>query len=410
MHLKREYKNVLVIVIAQAIVGAQLPIAVTIMGLAGQNLASNLCWATLPISLMVFGSMTTAPWLGIVMQKFGRRIGFWCGCIGGLIGGGIGYYALYISSFELFLVGAYFTGIYMSTNGFLRFAAADTASPEFRPKAVSYALAGGLFAAIIGPQLVKVTYEVGAQQYMGTYVAVMVVNLLGFIIFTFLDIPKIEKDTQQVVVEKSYFDFLKNPTILVAIICGSVSYALMNLVMTSTPLAVVGTGHSHNSAANIVSAHVLAMFIPSFFTGHLIARFGAERIVSCGLAILTFSGVVGLMGIDLGHFYLALILLGLGWNFGFIGATNILLTAHKPHERGKVQGLNDFLVFGSVTIASLTSGTLMNCTGGTAQEGWSAVNWAMVPFLLLAAGSLIWLQSHKKKSRLVESNPNLRTK
>ena len=168
----------------------------------------------------------------------------------------------------------------------------------------------GLFAAIIGPQLVKVTYEVGAQQYMGTYVAVMVVNLLGFIIFTFLDIPKIEKDTQQVVVEKSYFDFLKNPTILVAIICGSVSYALMNLVMTSTPLAVIGTGHSHHSAANIVSAHVLAMFIPSFFTGHLIAKFGAERVVSCGLAILTFSGVVGLMGIDLGHFYLALILLG----------------------------------------------------------------------------------------------------
>ncbi len=399
MQLRREYKNVLVLVIAQAIVGAQLPIAVTIMGLIGQNLASNLCWATLPISLMVFGSMTTAPWLGLVMQKFGRRVGFWCGCFGGLTGGAIGLFALSISSFELFLVGAYFTGIYMSTNGFLRFAAADTASPEFRPKAVSYALAGGLFAAILGPQLVNFTYEMGAQQYMGTYFAVMILNSLGFVIFNFLDIPKVEKGKENTFVDKSYLDFLKNPTILVAIICGSVSYALMNLVMTSTPLAVVGMGHSHYSASNIVSAHVLAMFIPSFFTGHLIARYGAERIVSYGLLLLTFSGAVGLMGIELGHFYVALILLGLGWNFGFIGATNLLLTAHKSHERGKVQGLNDFLVFGSVTLASLTSGTLMNCTGGSAQAGWSLVNWAMVPFLILAAGSLGWLYFHKKNRK-----------
>ncbi len=400
--LPREYRNVFVLVIAQAIVGAQMPIAITIMGLAGQKLASNPCWATLPISVMVFGSMTTAPWLGQVMQRLGRKIGFWCGCLGGLAGGITGFYALYIASFELFLVGAYFTGIYMSTNGFLRFAAADTASPEFRPKAVSYVLAGGLFAAIIGPQLVKLTYDVGPQQYMGTYVAVMVVNLLGFIIFTFLDIPKIEKDAKQVIVEKSYLDFLKNPTILVAIICASVSYSLMNLVMTSTPLAVVGTGHTHHNAANIVSAHVLAMFIPSFFTGHLIAKFGSVKIVSCGLVLLTIAGLSGLMGINLENFYASLILLGLGWNFGFIGATSLLLSAHKPHERGKVQGLNDFLVFGSVTIASLTSGTLMNCIGGSAQQGWFAVNWAMIPFLLLAAGSLIWLQFNQKNRNVVE--------
>ena len=401
--LPREYSNVFVLVFAQAIVGAQMPIAITIMGLAGQNLAANLCWATLPISVMVFGSMTTAPWLGKVMQRFGRKIGFWCGCLGGLAGGIIGFCALYIASFELFLVGAYFTGIYMSTNGFLRFAAADTASPEFRPKAVSYVLAGGLFAAIIGPQLVKITYDVGPQQYMGTYIAVMVVNLLGFIIFTFLDIPKIEKDPKQVLVEKSYLSFLKNPTILVAIICASVSYSLMNLVMTSTPLAVVGNGHTHHNAANIVSAHVLAMFIPSFFTGHLIAKFGSVKIVSCGLVLLSIAGLTGLMGINLGNFYAALILLGLGWNFGFIGATSLLLSAHKPHERGKVQGLNDFLVFGSVTIASLTSGTLMNCIGGSAQQGWFAVNWAMIPFLLLAAGSIIWLQFIQKNGKVVES-------
>ena len=176
-----------------------------------------------------------------------------------------------------------------------------------------------------------------------------------------------------------------------AIICAMVSYSLMNLVMTSTPLAVVGCGFSKNNAADIVSAHVLAMFAPSFFTGHLIARFGAERIVAIGLAILAGAGGVALSGTDLSNFFGALILLGFGWNFGFIGATAMLSNAHSPEERGRVQGLNDTIVFGCVTLASLSSGGLMNCTGGSPVEGWTFVNFAMAPFLALAGGALLWL-------------------
>ena len=177
-----------------------------------------------------------------------------------------------------------------------------------------------------------------------------------------------------------------------------VSYALMNLIMTSTPLAVVGCGYDKGMAADVVSAHVIAMFLPSFFTGHLIARFGVERIVAIGLVILGGAGLTGLAGVDATNFFGALILLGIGWNFGFIGATTMLANAHRPEERGRVQGMNDALVFGCVTVASLASGGLMNCSGGTAAEGWAAVNMAMVPFLVLAGGALIWLAMRPRQA------------
>jgi MFS family permease len=178
-----------------------------------------------------------------------------------------------------------------------------------------------------------------------------------------------------------------------------VSYALMNLVMTSTPLAVVGCGYTVTDASHVVSGHVLAMFAPSFFTGHLIARFGVERIVGTGLFILTAGGSVALAGTDILHFYVALILLGIGWNFGFIGATTMLSEAHRPEERGRVQGMNDMMVFGCVTIASLASGGLMNCSGGDVVEGWTAVNLAMAPFIILAGGALIWLTMQPRVGR-----------
>ena len=283
------------------------------------------------------------------------------------------------------------TGIYMSAQGFYRFAAADTASEAFRPKAISYVMAGGLVSAVLGPQLVKATSDAMVIPFLGTYLAVIGVNVIGSLVFIFLDIPRPPPPRPESPRARSRIELLKTPRIAVAIICAMVSYALMNLVMTSTPLAVVGCGFSQNAAANVVTGHVLAMFAPSFFTGHLIARFGAERIVATGLAILAAAGAVGLAGVDLANFFVALILLGIGWNFGFIGATAMLAESHTPEERGRVQGLNDMMVFGCVTLASLASGGLMNCSGGSPVEGWSAVNLAMAPFLALAGGALIWL-------------------
>ena len=395
---KRAKFNVTVLVLAQAILGSQMPMIFTIGGLAGQTLAPNPCYATLPISLIVLGSMLSANPLSMIMQRYGRRVGFFVGALGGALGGAVGAYGLYLHSFEVFLIGSLLTGIYMSAQGFYRFAAADTASEAFRPKAISYVMAGGLASALIGPQLVKVTAQSMVVPFMGTYLAIIVINVLGSALFLALNIPKPEPRSADAPIGRSRWEIMKTPTVAVAMICAMVSYALMNLVMTSTPLAVVGCGFEQNTAADVVSAHVLAMFIPSFFTGHLIARFGTTKIVAAGLVVLACAGAVALQGVNVENFFLALILLGVGWNFGFIGATTMLASAHNPEEKGIVQGMNDFFVFGGVTVASLSSGGLMNCSGGSPVEGWTAVNIAMVPFLTLAGGALIWLAMQKRRA------------
>lgn len=387
----RAWRNVGLLVAAQAVIGAQLPMVIVIAGLAGQSLAPNPCWATLPITFMMLGSMATATPLSAFMQRFGRPAGFFAGALGGALGGAIGAAGLQLGSFPLFLAGAFCTGIYMSAQGFYRFAAADSASEAFRPKAISYVMAGGLMSAVFGPQLVKFTADATAIPFLGTYLAVIALSLGGSVLFAFLDMPKPPARAADSPAGRTRRELLATPRIAVAVICATVSYALMNLVMTSSPLAVVGCGFGTASAADVVTAHVLAMYVPSFFTGHLIARFGVERILGAGLAILAAAGAVALSGVNLERFFLALILLGVGWNFGFIGATAMLTAAHRPEERGRIQGLNDLVVFGGVTLASLSSGMLMNCSGGSVQAGWAAVNLAMVPFLVLAGGALIWL-------------------
>ncbi len=384
-------RNVIVLVIAQATLGAQLPMIFVLGGLAGQQLATNHCWATLPISMIVFGSMSTAPWMSRVMQRFGRKTGFFVGTTGGTIGAAIAAYAIAHESFTLFLLGSYCTGIYMSAHGFYRFAAIDTASESFRPKAMSYVMAGGLGAAVIGPQLSKITSGAADIPFLGTYLAVIAINVVGSLLFVFLDIPVPKPSTVAKATGRSLGQLLRTPRIAVAIICALVGYSLMNLIMTSTPLAVTGVGFHQNHAADVVMVHVLAMYVPSFFTGHLIVRYGVEKIVGIGLAILAGAGIVGLAGVHLMNFYVALALLGIGWNFAFIGATSLLASAHSVAERGTIQGVNDMIVFGFVTLASLTSGLLMNCSGSSVHDGWNAVNYAMVPFLILAALSLVWL-------------------
>ncbi|RAP43159.1 MFS transporter [Rhodovulum viride] len=393
---RRARRNVTVLVLAQAFLGAQMSMIFTVGGLAGQTLAPNPCLATLPISLIVLGSMLSAGPLSGFMQRAGRRAGFLLGIAGGAAGAGIAALGLYQGSFALFLAGSLLTGLYMSAQGFYRFAAADTAEGAFQPKAISYVLAGGLVAAILGPQLVKVTAETMVIPFLGTYLVAIGINLSGVLLFAFLDIPRPPPRDPAHHHGRSRADLLRDPAIAVAIICGMVSYALMNLVMTSTPLAVVGCGFDTGTAADIVTAHVLAMYVPSFFTGHLIARFGARPIVALGLAILAAAGAVALTGVEIESFLVTLILLGIGWNFGFIGATAMLAQSHGPEERGAVQGMNDILVFGGVTLASLASGGLMNCSASSAQEGWMAVNMAMVPFLALAGGALIWLTLRPK--------------
>ncbi len=396
---RRAKRNVAVLVAAQAILGAQMSANFIVGGLAGQMLAPNPCLATLPITMLVVGSMLTATPLSTFMQRFGRRPGFVLGAMGGMAGAAVSAAGLYAGSFTLFLLGALLTGIYMSAQNFYRFAAADTASDSFRPKAISWVMAGGLLSAFVGPQMVNLTEGGLVIPFLGTYLAVIVLNAVGVFLFAFLDIPIPAAPAAGAPAGRTRREMLRDPRIAVAVICGTVSYALMNLVMTSSPLAVVGCGFQVSDASNIVSAHVIAMYLPSFFTGYVIAAIGVEKVVGLGLAILACAGAVALSGVDLPNFYAALVLLGIGWNFGFIGATTMLAGSHRPEERGRVQGMNDLLVFAGVTLASLSSGGLMNCAGGSVQAGWNMVNLAMLPFLVLAGGALIWLVMQPKELR-----------
>ncbi len=387
----RAKKNLFVLVAAQAILGSQMPVSFILGGLSGQVLATNKCFATLPISMIVFASMMSAPWLSSLMQKRGRRIGFVIGSLCAALGASLCAIALWQHSFPLFLFGSFLTGIYQSAQGFYRFAATDGASDIFRPKAISWVMAGGLIPAIAGSQIVKLTEDALAPiPFAGAYVAVVVLNLVGIWIFAFLDSPVPPPAKKGSLPIRSRLELLKTPAIAVAMICAMVAYALMNLVMTSTPLGMKGCGFSTAQASDVVSAHVLGMFVPSFFTGHLIARFGVNKILAAGLVILGLAGIVALAGVTLMNFYVSLVLIGVGWNFGFIGGTTLLAANHTPEERGRVQGMNDFAVFGLVTLASLSSGGLLNCSGGSPVQGWHLVNYAMIPFLALAGGTLAW--------------------
>ena len=383
---RRAKRNVAVLFFTQAILGAQLPVNIILGGLSGALLADNRALATLPISIMVLLSMFSTLPISHFMGRFGRKAGFLVGAAAGATGALLSARALLTDSFELLLLGAAFTGVYQSTQGYFRFAAADTASPEFKPKAISWVLAGGLLSALIGPEIVRTMGDYFAPvPYAGAYATLVLVNIIGACGLFFLDIPRPPRRVEGAPSGRSLVEILRQPRTIVAIVCAMIAYAMMALVMTSTPLAMTDHGFTSNHAADVVRWHVLAMFAPSFFTGHLIARFGHVPIIALGLVALGVCSVIALTGTDLHQFYLALVALGLGWNFGFIGGTSLLTTTHTLEEQAKVQGLNDFLVLGLVTAASFSSGALLSLFG------WNTVQFAMAPALVIAAAALVWL-------------------
>ena len=385
-----------VLFFAQAVLGSQLQINIILGGLAGAFLANNAAFATLPISLIMLTAMFGAPLASHIMGRFGRRVGFLIGAAGGGIGGALAATALMIGRFDLLLLGAGLTGLYYSFHGFYRFAAADTASPAFRPKAISWVLAGGLVGAILGSEVVKVSSDLLSPiPFAGAYLVVVLLNITGAIGIAFLDIPPPPRGSKDKSAGRPLGEIFCQPETVVAVLCAMMSYGTMVLVMTSTTLAMVEHGFTTNHAADVIRWHALAMFGPSFVTGNIIARFGHLPVMSFGLVLLGTCCVIALVGVGLEHFYIALILLGLGWNFSFIAATGLLSNTHSASERAKVQGLNDFLVLGTVSLASLSSGALLNL------YGWPAVQLAAVPALVIASCALVWLGVSKRRGTFV---------
>lgn len=391
------WRNVIILAFAHAVLGSQMSMQFLSAGLIGQKLTPMPGIATLPVSALVLGSALSARPLARFMARTSRKTGFTLASGAGALGAAVSLVGLSQSSFILFTLGTLITGIYMSAQGFYRFAAVDGVHKDMHGKVISTVMVGGLFAGIIGPLLANVSGRLTEMDYLGTYIAIIALNLIGPPLFAMLKTPPtLPKSVTSTRIKVTFAEVLGRPHVLTAMICGLVAYALMNLVMTSTPLAMNGHGFEHGHSATVVGAHVLAMYAPSFFTGTLIARHGAERIVWLGMILLSLAGVAALSGTGFSNFMIALVLLGAGWNFGYIGATAMLTQAQKPGENEALQGLNDAVVFGGVFVASLASGGLLNGLGYEPEFGWKLVNIAMVPFLALAAGSLIWLSRRQR--------------
>ncbi len=361
---RRERGNVWRLAVAQALAGANSTVFYATGAIVGDMFAPDKALATLPISIFVVGmAFCTLP-AGAIAARHGRRVVFMLGTGCGVIAGAFASLAVLGASFWLFCLAAFFGGVYAAVVLSFRFAAADCAAPERRARAISAVMAGGVFAGVIGPQLVTYTMNLWEPYlFAATYVAQAAVAAISALVLLGVDTPT--PTATEVRAGRPLSIIASQPRFVLAVVCGVVSYLLMNFLMTAAPLAMKFCGHSQASANLGLQWHVIAMYAPSFWTGRLISRFGASTIVAVGLALIGAASVVGLFGIDVAHFWVTLILLGVGWNFGFIGASAMVVECHRPEERARVQSFNDFLVFGTMTIGSFLSGGLLSAFGWT---------------------------------------------
>jgi len=378
-------RNAVVLSVAQALAGGNTTVVVATGGILGSMLAPDPALATVPISLMAVGMwMGTLP-VGALAKAFGRRAALQVGSVFGVASGLISCGAVLSGSFVLLLVGTLCAGLYAAAHQSYRFAAADTASAQFRAKAVAWVLAGGVCAAVIGPQLVIATKDLWPPYlFAATYLAQSAFAAAAAGVLTLLRLPQAPATARSFADGRPLAEIIRQPRFLVAAACGVASFGLMNLLMTAAPLAMVMCQHSVAEAALGIQWHVIGMYAPSFFTGALIARFGLRAMMATGLGLLVAAAAVGLQGTGLWNFWAALALLGIGWNFTFIGATTLVTECHGPRERNKIQAFNDFLVFGTTAIGSLSSGALLS------RYGWAAVNDVVFPVVAAALLLLAW--------------------
>ncbi len=379
---RRARGNVLRLAIGQALAGANASVIFATGAIIGSTLAPEPSLATVPISVFVVGmALGTLP-VGWLARTHGRRAAFMAGGAAGVLAGLVAAAALLLQSFGLYCVATLCGGLYAAVVLSFRFAAADGASPAFRAKALSWVMAGGVFAGVIGPQLVTWTMDLWSPNlFVVSYLAQAGVALLAMAVLSGVDLPRPVRG--EAAGGRPLMEIVRQPRFVVAVLCGVVSYVLMNLVMTSAPLAMHMCGLSLSASNSAIQWHIVAMYGPSFFTGSFILRFGAARVVAAGLALTACAAVVGLLGITVGHFNAVLVLLGLGWNFGFVGASAMVLESHRPEERTRVQSFNDFLVFGTMAVGSFSSGQLLTALG------WGAVVSVVFPPVLLALGVLL---------------------
>lgn len=382
--------NVFLLALCQGLYLITAVTGITFAGLVGQMLADNPLLATLPIAVMTVGTATSTIPMSMLMKRIGRRGGFWIGAIAGAGAGALAAYAITRADFWLFCFAMLFMGIYQATTQYYRFAAVESAPVNYVSRAVSFVLLGGVISALIGPKLAVASRDLLAPvEFAGAFMVASAVSALALIPITFLKIPKPKEETSTEGA-RPLGEIMRQPAFVAAVLNAATSYGLMVLVMTATPLAMSACAFPIADTGSVIQWHVLAMFVPSFFTGTLIHRFGVLTILYSGMALFGVSAAMALAGIELFNFSAALIFLGVAWNFLFVGGTTLLTEAYRPSEKAKTQGVNEFIVFASAATGSFSSGGLFNLSG------WDAVNYGMAPFLVATLAATLWYQRSRK--------------
>jgi MFS family permease len=388
--MKRMKLNVGLLAMCQALMMTANVLLITTSALVGQRLAALQAMpeylATLPLALQFLATMFTTIPASLLMKQTGRRAGFLIGSALGLAGAALACYAIVHDSFTLFALSMLLFGAHNGFGTYYRFAAADSATPDYRATAISYVMAGGVVAALLGPNLASWTRAwLAAAPFAGSYLAVTGLYCVSLVTLMFIRLPQ-QDDWTRRHSGRPLREIAAQQTFIVAVLAAMLGYGVMSLVMTATPLAMHAHAHDFSTTAFVIEWHVLGMFAPSFFTGHLIRRFGVANIMLTGALLYIFTVAINLAGSSANHFWMALFFLGVGWNFLFVGGTTLLTETYDEQEKAKVQALNDFLVFTTVTVASLSAGVLQH------QFGWRVVNLGVLPLIVMILAAVIWLK------------------
>ena len=379
---RQQVRNVLLLTAAQALFQTASILLATLSGLIGLSLAADKAMATLPVAAMVVAAALTMVPASMWMQRRGRRHGFLVGTVLGGLSGAAGLCAIAWDSFGLFVVANMLVGAYQGFAQYYRFAAAEAAGEAWRSRALSWVMTGGVVAAIAGPALARLTSDIGPRPFMMSFAAMTLLAVIAGLLVSRLSLAPVPHDAAAGPARR-LAEIVRQPVFLTALVSSTVAFSVMVMVMTATPLAMQSCGQPFGAAASVIQGHVLGMFVPSFFTGNLIRRFGMLPVIALGAALLAGHVGIALHGVDFMHFLSGLVLLGVGWNFMYIGATSLVMQAYRPSERAKAQATYDFITFGATSVASFSAGSLLDAWG------WRAVNLAALPMLGLSVLVLV---------------------
>ncbi|HEX6277733.1 MAG TPA: MFS transporter [Polyangiaceae bacterium] len=384
-------RTITALTVCQALLFTNNAILISLGGLAGQALAPHKHLATLPVTAGVVGGALTTFYASVLMQRVGRRAGFTLGAAFGVLGAAICSLSLVLSNFWGFCLGSLVCGVYNAFGGYYRFAAAEAARPEAKANAISIVLVGGLAGGILGPWTSRHTKELFATPFLGSYLSLFAFLAVVLVTLRFValsrptggDGPASARPLRRIVSE---------PLFIVAALSAALGYGVMSLLMTATPLAMGACGHPYGDATTVIASHVVAMFAPALVTGRLIQRFGVFHVMLAGVALNLACVGVALAGADVPHFLGALVLLGVGWNFMYIGGTTLLSEVVRPADRARAQGMNDLAIFVTMVLSSFASGVIVE------RDGWRTLNLAAVPFLLAAGGAIVWVAARRPRA------------